>query len=406
MRTQPIYSLVLNDDGRMLLQPTHFTWDESGQTHTALWRAAVSPQPASLEVADDTLSADKAYKLLQSGACLLWRGDFHNGRQLLQALGRRLDKKPRVKTPKAKSAAASTDKATIAYEAFKQHRANQARRHNMLARVLLQFEPDYSLALRRAPNAQRALTEAWGEPVGAACIASFKDLQGMVGAHEWRKKGVDIPFLGGRIHPHYAVYSPLRGEYIDLIATAPLPSGAQALAFDIGTGSGVIAAVLAKRGVRRVVATDLEPRAITCATDNLQRLKLAGQVEVVAADLFPIGQAPLIVCNPPWLPTPVSNTIERAVYDPDSAMLRGFLSGLGAHLTPEGEGWLILSDLAEHLGLRTRDELMGWIAAAGLRVVKRHDTRPTHPKSKDATDPLFIARSQEVTSLWRLAHSA
>nr|MDP9124682.1 methyltransferase [Pseudomonadota bacterium] len=72
------------------------------------------------------------------------------------------------------------------------------------------------------------------------------------------------------------------------------------------------------------------------------------------------------------------------------------------HLTPAGEGWLVMSDLAEHLGLRTRDEMLKWIADAGLRVVARHDTRPTHPKAGDPADPLFAARSREVTSLWRL----
>ena len=385
--------------------PQHISWDQAGQTHTAQWHGPANSQPTSLVLADDTLSADKAYKLLQSGVGLLWRGDFHNGRQLLLALGRRLDKKPRVKTPKANSSAASTDTSAAAREAFTRHRNEQARRHNLLSRVLLQFEPDYSLALRRAPNAQQALAEAWGAPNGQAHITSFKDLQGMIGAHEWRKKGVDVPFLGARIHPHYAVYSPLRGEYIDLIAKTPLPPKASELAFDIGTGSGVIAAVLAKRGVQRVVATDLEPRAIACATDNMQRLGLAKRVEVLAADMFPPQRAALVVCNPPWLPTPVTTAIERAVYDPGSAMLRGFLGGLAERLSAEGEGWLIMSDLAEHLGLRTRDELQGWIADAGLRVVKRHDTRPTHPKSKDPTDPLFVARSQEVTSLWRLTHA-
>jgi hypothetical protein len=83
-------------------------------------------------------------------------------------------------------------------------------------------------------------------------------------------------------------------------------------------------------------------------------------------------------------------------------MLRGFLSGLAAHLAPGGEGWLILSDLAEHLGLRTRDELLATIAAAGLEVLGRTDVRPRHPKAADATDPLHAARSAEVTSLWRL----
>jgi prophage antirepressor-like protein len=83
-------------------------------------------------------------------------------------------------------------------------------------------------------------------------------------------------------------------------------------------------------------------------------------------------------------------------------MLRGFLNGLAAHLTPNGEGWLILSDLAEHLGLRSREALLEMISQAGLRVIERIDTRPTHGRAQDASDPLHAARSKEVTSLWRL----
>ena len=80
-----------------------------------------------------------------------------------------------------------------------------------------------------------------------------------------------------------------------------------------------------------------------------------------------------------------------------------FLAGLAAHLVPTGEGWLILSDLAEHLGLRTRAELLSTFDAATLCVVDRTDARPVHPKTFDATDPLHAARAAEVTSLWRLA---
>jgi hypothetical protein len=86
-------------------------------------------------------------------------------------------------------------------------------------------------------------------------------------------------------------------------------------------------------------------------------------------------------------------------------MLRGFLSGLAAHLAPGGEGWLILSDLAEHLGLRTRDTLLGWIAAGGLAVHGRLDIAPRHPKATDPDDPLAAARAREVTSLWRLVRA-
>jgi predicted O-methyltransferase YrrM len=380
------------------------TWEESGAARRARWRSESQTMPATLLPVDDTLAANAAFRRVEEGTGLLWRGDFQNGRQLLQALGRRVDKPARALTPRkgAPAPAAPADAAALARDAFARHREAQARRAALLGRVLLPFEPDHTIALRRAPDVRAALGEAWGAPDGSASVASLRELQGLIGAHEWRRKGVEVPALGARIHPWFGVFSPLRGEYLELIARAPLPPGALAQAFDVGTGTGVIAALLARRGVQQVVATDLDPRAIACATENLARLGLARQVRVVAADMFPEGRAALVVCNPPWVPTPANAAIERAVYDPDSAMLRAFLDGLAAHLAPGGEGWLVMSDLAEHLGLRTRDQMLAWIAAAGLRVVARHDTRPTHPKAGDPSDPLFAARSREVTSLWRL----
>jgi methylase of polypeptide subunit release factors len=234
-----------------------------------------------------------------------------------------------------------------------------------------------------------------------ASVVALRELLAVISAHEWRKKGVPVPAVQGRIHPHYGVFSPVRGEYVGLVAAAPLPVGCD-LAFDIGTGSGILAAVLARRGVARVVATDMAPRALACAAENIANLGLTASVEIVATDLFPPGRAPLVVCNPPWLPAQPTSPVEAAVYDPGSRMLRCFLDGLAAHLAPGGEGWLILSDIAEHLGLRSRAELEGWIAGAGLQVVGRLDTRPQHPKTRDAGDPLHAARAAEVTSLWRL----
>ncbi|MNH46407.1 hypothetical protein D3C79_1091790 [compost metagenome] len=72
-------------------------------------------------------------------------------------------------------------------------------------------------------------------------------------------------------------------------------------------------------------------------------------------------------------------------------------------MTPGGEAWLILSDLAEHLCLRSREDLQGWIDAAGLKVVGRLDAKASHGKVADTTDALHAARAAEVTSLWRLA---
>jgi methylase of polypeptide subunit release factors len=365
-------------------------WSEQGQDQEALWRSEAGlPAPRRVVCVDDTLAADAAYRMASEGTALLWRGDFQNARHLLQALMRRADRKPRKSQP-----------ATIT-EAFHLHRQAQGQRARVLAQVLIPLDGGYGIPLRRAPDWRAACAEAWGKAPGEPLVASLRELLGLVGAHEWRKKGVEVPALGGRIHPHYGVFSPLRGEYVDLVAQAPLPAGCD-LAFDIGVGTGVLSAVLARRGLARVVATDQDPRALACAQDNLHRLGLQTQVELLQADLFPPGLSPLIVCNPPWLPARPSAPIERAVYDEGSAMLRGFLSGLAAHLSPGGEGWLILSDLAEHLGLRTRAELLGWIEAAGLRVHARHDTRPRHAKAHDAHDPLHAARAAEVTSLWRL----
>ena len=267
--------------------------------------------------------------------------------------------------------------------------------------LLIPFDADYIIPLRRAPSVAQACNEAYGRP-DAPFVASLRELLGLIGAHEWRKNGVDVPALEAKIHPHYGVFSPIRGEYLELVNQAPLPAGVT-LAFDIGTGTGVLAAVLARRGVARIVATDMDLRALSCARANLHRLELSGRVEVVQADMFPEGQAALIVCNQPWLPGRPSSPIEYAIYDPDNRMLKGYLGGLARHLAPGGEGWLILSDLAEHLGLRPRAQLLEWIAAAGLKVVDRMDVAPTHPRAQDATDSLHAARSKEITSLWRLA---
>lgn len=389
-------------------------WDDvNGQPQHAAWHSeAGRPAPARMQVADDRLAADAAYHLICEGSTLLWQGDFFNARHLMEALKRRLDKpKLRGKAQKnAKPAHPPAPAATPAL-AFHQQRQVQARRAHILGSILIPLNGDYRIPLRRAPDVQAACTQAWGPADGTARVIALRELQGIVSAYEWRKNGVQIPALqtlGGydRIHPHYGVFSPVRGEYVDLVAQATLPATATqtaAVAWDIGTGTGVLATVLARRGVPQVIATDNAARALACAQDNVQRLGVAAQVQLCNVDLFPPGHADLIVCNPPWLPVRATTSLEQAVYDPDSRMLRGFLAGLAAHLRPGGEGWLILSDLAEHLGLRSRADLLAWTEAAGLRVVGRLDIRPNHRKAQNASDPLHSARAAEVTSLWRLA---
>ncbi|TXI19155.1 MAG: class I SAM-dependent methyltransferase [Nitrosomonas sp.] len=372
-------------------------WNEADEQKSARWHSEKGlPPPTRIEVIDDRMSADVAYHLACEGTAMLWRGDFQNAKLLLQAIARRADKK----RPKRKSKQVTITPA----QAFHQHRLAQSQRARILDKLLIPFNADHSIPLRRAPDVSSACLEAYG-PSGEAYIASLRELLGLIGAHEWRKKGIEIKTLNARIHPHYGVFAPIRSEYIELVAQTPFPKliEMQSLAFDIGTGTGVLAAVLARRGIQRIVATDQDPRALSCIRDNLTRLGLTNQVEVMNADLFPPGQAALIICNPPWIPARPSSPLEQAIFDPDSRMLRGFLQGLRDHLLPGGEGWLILSDFAEHLGLRTREELLNAIDAAQLKVLGKSDVKPHHPRVADTGDPLHAARAAELTSLWRLA---
>ncbi|SCK12181.1 Methylase of polypeptide chain release factors [Streptomyces sp. WMMB 714] len=376
-------------------------WTEDDEERSALWRSENGMKPPRrVRPADDRTTADAAYKLACEGTALLWRGDFHGARQLLSAMRRRVDRKQ----PKAGAGPR---------EDFHLQRQAQARRARVLGMLLVPLDTDaaggtHTVPLRRAPDVAEACAEAYGPPAaGERSLVPLRELLGVIGAHEWRRRGVPVPALDGeRVRPAYGVFSPVRGEYVDLVARTRLPP--DGTAFDIGTGTGVLSAVLARRGLTRVVATDQDPRALDCARENLRLLGAGEAVTVVEADLFPPGdeKATLIVCNPPWLPAKPTSPLEHAVYDPGSRMLRGFLAGLAERLAPGGEGWLILSDLAEHLQLRSREELFGWIGEAGLTVAGREDTRPHHPRSADPADPLHAARSAEVTSLWRLRAAA
>lgn len=330
--------------------------------------------------ADDRMTASTAYRLARAGTSLWWQGDYHNGRQLLRALGRRAS----VGRPSS----------------FAEYRRQRGERARVLSRLLVRLSSEYGLDLRRAPFVRDACLEAYRPPTGPTMVP-LAELLGVIGASQWRRAGVFVPTLGARIHPHYGVFAPTRREYVDLVAQAPLPEPC-GRAFDLGTGTGVLAAVLARRGVPRLAGTDASPRALACARDNVRRLGLEARIALTGPTLYPSGRADLVVCNPPWLPGEPTSDLERGVFDPGSAMLEGFLDDLPAHLNPAGEGWLILSDLAERLGLREEGEVVDRIDAAGLHVLDRLEARPRHPRAGDSADPFHATRAAEVVTLWRL----
>ncbi len=357
------------------------------------WLSPERPAPQAWQVAGDQTTAGAALAHARQGRALLYRGGYHGARQLLTAMGRRL--RPAARVPPGASGAARLR------ALFRAEREQVRLEHELLARLAVPFGEAWRLELRRAPDVRAACEEALGPCPGPGALP-LRDVLGMVGAHEWRRRGVPVPALGARVHPHYGVYAPVRGEYVDLVARAaeawPV-AGKRAV--DVGTGTGVLAFVLARRGAT-VIATDLEPRAVACARENAERLGLAGSVEVRRADLFPGESADLVVSNPPWLPGDAHGPLDRAVYDPGGAMLERLVAGLPGALREGGEAWLVISDLAERLGLRPEGHVEALAARAGLRIEGALEARPSHPRAREREDPLFEARSREIVRLVRL----
>lgn len=349
------------------------------------WRSeSDEPAPKRIGRGDDRLTALTALRRVRRGESLLYEGDFHNAKQLLGAMGRRLPAPPRARSP---------------LEAFRAERRTRQLEHETVGRILVALDGAYRLNLGRAPDVAEACRWVWGEPEAETTLVSLKQLLGMLGAAEWRRKGLEVPGLKGKLHPHYGVYLPTRTDYVELLLEVD-PRGKRV--FDVGAGTGILGFLLLQRGAASVVATDIEPRAVACARDNAERLGLASRFEALLADLFPEGKADLVVCNPPWIPEPPKNRVDRAVFDEGSDFLRRFLEGLGAKLEPGGEGLLILSNLAVLLGLRPAGWLEEQLARARLAVQWTRSTPARHAKAKDTSDPLHAVRSREVTTLYCL----
>lgn len=185
----------------------------------------------------------------------------------------------------------------------------------------------------------------------------------------WITGGVD--FAGMRVRVDPGVYVPRwQTEALAQRAVERLPD--DGLAIDLCTGAGAIATVLrAQRPGARVVATDLDPRAVACARAN--------GVEAFQGDLFEplppgLGPADLVVAVVPYVPTPDLPLLQRdtftfetpLAYDggPDGAdLLRRVVAGAPASLRPG-------ATLLLELGGRQADALAGDLAAHGFDAVR------------------------------------
>ena len=347
-----------------------------------------APEPRGLKLVEDAMPAEDVLRRLRAGEALLWCGDFHKGRDLLGALKRRSKQTPQ-----------SPNEMELA-ERWRQQRALTRTTAELLGGLLVVIEPGGRLDLPRAPETSVAVELAWGRADGPRVVA-LNTLIGALSAAEWTRKGLEVPGLTGRLEPRYGVFSPTRHAYVELVATLDV-EGKSVL--DVGCGTGVLGFVLLQRGARSVVGTDLDARAVACASHNADLLGLGDRFQAVEADLFPAGErADCVVFNAPWVPEAPRTRLDRGVFDEDGATLRRFMAEVPNHLSDDGVAALLISDLPERLGLRSPGALEHLAAEAGLQVLSTTDIPSSHGRAKDDSDPLHVARAAERIQLLVLA---
>jgi release factor glutamine methyltransferase len=120
-----------------------------------------------------------------------------------------------------------------------------------------------------------------------------------------------------------------------------IPPGSRVL--DMGTGSGV-GAIFAAQWARSVVAVDINPEAVRCATINILLHKMEDCVRMQQSDLFTAvaGQEfDVVLFNPPYFRGRAQPGFDQAWRSED--VLERFAAQLGSHLTTNGYALLVLS---------------------------------------------------------------
>lgn len=170
-----------------------------------------------------------------------------------------------------------------------------------------------------------------------------------------------MQLLGLEISFEREVYEPAEDS---LLIARNLDAREGEACLEIGTGSGLLALVMARAG-GRVVATDLSPVACRLARRNARANSLA--VDVVQCSLAEALEArfDLVACNPPYLPTAegqrVKGVLNRA-FDggPEGAdVAREVIAALPELLAEEGRAFLLVSDLQPLVRLKALANILG-----------------------------------------------
>lgn len=153
--------------------------------------------------------------------------------------------------------------------------------------------------------------------------------------------------IGGRRDAPITVMELDRTFVVPPDVYAPNPLGLAAIVLDevrdedrvldMGTGSGINGIVAASRS-HNVLAVDVNPAAVACATDNARRNGVADRVTVLESDLFrnASGRFDLIIFDPPFRWFRPRDMFERGTADENYLTLSTFFDQASDHLQASG----------------------------------------------------------------------
>ena len=175
-------------------------------------------------------------------------------------------------------------------------------------------------------------------------------------------------YYGIRIELHPDVYEPAEDTFL-LAETLEVKPGE--IALDVGTGTGIIALLMARKA-KRVLGVDVNPKAVELARKNAL-LNGIGNVEFRLSDLFEnvSGKFDVITFNAPYLPGEPEEPIDLALVGGETGreVIDRFIREVPDYLTENGRVYLVQSSIT---GI---EETLNLFRKVGLRaevVAKRH----------------------------------
>lgn len=415
------------------------SWKEDDKTYTKqlLRFRPIANNNTLLEAynVDDTTSSKTAFSHIRNGEAVVYNnGDYHNARQLLYALKRKIKRQNHMRKDDHKQ---QEESHTIDW--LKKQKYQEVV-HKLLIEVSVDKEnnmPSEIMGLKRAPNNVRDILsfvfqskkDMIRDKLGSdtSFLLPLSDYLGMVGSYEWYRKGMYVFALQDYIYPYYSVFPPTRQDYIELLDNINSTDNKERTLMEIGIGTGVISLILInQKKVTKVIGTDINPYAVACAKDNIKRFGYENQVDVVQADMFPQttgDKVDILFFNPPWRPLKKREEaagedkqekddeltlLDQSIYDPDQQLLRRYLLNAQYYVKEDGQVYLLLSNLGILLNIFKEEDLYQMFNEGNLELVDQYTTssfrkgRDLSKKSKSDAYDISGIKAQEVISLYKL----